>query len=92
MNLDRIAVLFPRPELTLDGQTHSTDPVDVRTLTGEHDLTGSFAFRQMNADDYEWLKQQEQAVIEQVHSEEVGALTVELVQKDYQILTGEELE
>jgi RNA polymerase-interacting CarD/CdnL/TRCF family regulator len=77
MNLKRIAILFPKPELTLDGTTHNSDSVDVRALTGEHELDGQFAFRQMTADDYEWVAQQKAAEVAAVTKVTVDLLVVE---------------
>jgi hypothetical protein len=45
----------------------------------------------MTPQDYEWLKREELNSSDAQHAAEVNALTVELVEKDYQILTGEEL-
>jgi hypothetical protein len=90
MILDMMALLIPQPSITLDGVEH-TENVNVIRLSGEHEVTGNFGFIQMTPQDYEWLKREELNSSDAQHAAEVNALTVELVEKDYQILTGEEL-
>jgi hypothetical protein len=90
MILDMMALLIPQPSITLGGVEY-TENVNVIRLSGEHEVTGNFGFIQMTPQDYEWLKREELNSSDAQHAAEVNALTVELVEKDYQILTGEEL-
>jgi len=90
MILDMMALLIPQPSITIDGVEY-TENVNVIRLSGEHEVTGNFGFIQMTPQDYEWLKREELNSLDEQHTVEVNALTVELIEKDYQILTGEEL-
>jgi len=90
MILDMMALLIPQPSITIDGVEY-TENVNVIRLSGEHEVIGNFGFIQMTPQDYEWLKREELNSLDEQHTVEVNALTVELIEKDYQILTGEEL-
>lgn len=88
-NLDGVSKLIVKSgEVLLDGVSYTTD-IDCRLMTGEHELiiNGEFDFRNMNQDDYEYVKQM---VIGEKQLE-INALILENVESQYQLLTGEEL-
>ena len=75
-------------EIFLDGVSHTCD-IDCRLLTGEHDLVvdGEFDFRNMTPDDYLYVQNH----INSVKQSEIDALTVEILETEYKMITGEDL-
>ena len=88
-NLDGVSKLIVKSgEILLDGMSHTTD-IDCRLMTGEHELiiNGEFDFRNMNQDDYQFVSHS----IKQEKQTEIDGLTVELLETEYQLITGEAL-
>ncbi len=75
-------------EILLDGVSYSTD-IDCRLINGEHELiiNGEFDFRNMSPDDYLYVQNH----INSVKQSEIDALTVEILETEYKMITGEDL-
>lgn len=89
VGFDRVSYIIVKSgTISIDGIEY-TETIDCRELEGLHHLqaTGEWSFREMTKADYYYIKNKKIAE----KKTQIADLTVEVLEKEYQLTTGEVL-